>query len=686
MLQDLDKETVEWQPNYDDSMVEPVVLPSKVPQLLINGSAGIAVGMATNIPPHNLTEIMTALISLLEKPDLTIDELMEMIPGPDFPTAGTIFGRTGIVSAYKTGKGIIQVRGNIDVEEYGNDRNRLILRDLPYQVNKAKLIERIAELVHEKVITGISDIRDESNKEGIRVAIDLKKNEIPTVIINQLYKTTPLQSSFGIIFLSIMNGVPRVLNLKEQLDAFNEHRREIIIRRTLFDLKKAKERAHLLLGLKIAVENIDEVVELIKKSAGPKEAKESLITRFELSEVQSQAILDLRLQRLTGLERDKIIKEYNEVIALIAHLESILSDEIKIKQIIKEEYLDIVERYGDERRTKIEGHADEILVEDLIKREEQLVTITHKGYLKRMSLDTYKTQKRGGVGVRSADSGGEDFFTSIFRANTHANMLVFTHRGNVFKMKVYQIPEAQRTGKGRNIVNLLPIQSGDTVKEIICVTDEMMDENHFLIMATERGIIKKTPMAEYVHINQNGKKAIKLEDGDSIRNVRVSDGKKDVLLCASSGKVIRFNEEDCRPMGRVSRGVKGITIDEKENVIGMELIDDNVELLSVTEKGFGKRTQALNYRKTNRGGKGILAMKLNEKTGEIVSIKPVSDKDDLMIITDKGLVIRTKMAGISLLGRATSGVRIIKLKEGESVVSVESFIDQEDNEEDTDIQ
>ncbi len=684
MLRDLDKDTVDWQPNYDDSLKEPKVLPTKVPTLLVNGSSGIAVGMATNIPPHNLTEVMGALSELIDNREMTINELMAHIPGPDFPTYGSIHGTEGIKSAYHTGRGIIQIRAKVDIEVHGKqERERIVITELPYQVNKAKLIEKIADLVNNKDIEGISDIRDESSREGIRVVIDLKKGEISSVIVNRLFKATQLQVSFGIIFLSISNGSPKVMNLKEMLECFIDHRREVVIRRTVYELKKAKEKAHILEGLKVAVENIDEVVEIVKKSEGPADAKAKLISRFSLSDIQSQAILDMRLQRLTGLERDKIIADYEAIMKEIARLEEILGSEDLIKGIIKGEFEDIVENYGDERRTSIVAKADEIQIEDLVKNEDVLVTITHKGYLKRMTMDTYRTQKRGGKGVKGANNTDEDFYTDIFTANTHSTILFFTNRGSVFSKKVYNIPEGTRTAKGRNIANLIPVPPGDKIKEIMCIPPEEEREGKFLMFATEKGLVKKSALTDYNNIKQSGLRAIKVQDGDSVCSVRVSDGSKDVLLCSTSGKIIRFDESDARPMGRVSQGVKGINIDDDERIIGMELIDDSVEILSITENGYGKRTAASQYRKQTRGGKGILAMRLTEKNGEIKQIKPVTDKDDLMVITDKGQVVRTKISGISLMGRATQGVRIIKLKEGEAVVSVEKIVEPDDDIDDT---
>lgn len=675
MLSDIDKETVDWQPNYDDSLKEPRVLPSKIPNLLVNGSSGIAVGMATNIPPHNLTEITKGLNAVLDNKDISIDDLMEIIPGPDFPTAGEIQGTSGIKSAYHTGKGVIQIRAKADIEIHGKqEREKIIIHELPYQVNKARLIEKIAQMARDKAIEGISDIRDESNKLGIRVVIDVKRGEPANIILNKLYKMTQLQVSFGIIFLSIKNGQPKVMNIREQLQCFIDHRREVVIRRTIYELKKAKARAHILEGLKIAVENIDEIVELVKSSEGPAQAKSSLIGKYALSDIQAQAILDMRLQRLTGLERDKIIADYTAIMAEIVRLEGILSNEDQIKGIVREEFNEVLESFGDERRTEIVGAADEIMIEDLIKNEENIVTITHKGYLKRMPIDTYKAQKRGGKGVKGSSSeADEDFFTNIFTAETHDQLMFFTDRGQVYTLKVYQVPEGSRTAKGRNVVNLLPLKAGEKVTEITIIPKNFDD--HYLVFATKKGLVKKSKLSEYTNVKASGIRAIKVNDDDAVLSVRVTDGSKDILLCATSGKIIRFSESDCRPLGRVSQGVKGIAIDGEDEVIGMAIIDDGAEILSVTSKGYGKRSSAADYRKQSRGGKGIIAMKLTDKTGVLTQIKPVTDKDDLMIITNNGQVIRTKIAGISLLGRNTQGVRLIKLKEGESVVAVEKILD-----------
>lgn len=679
MLKDIDKDTIDWQPNYDDSLQEPRVLPTKIPNLLVNGSAGIAVGMATNIPPHNLTEIMNGLKTVLRNPEVSIDELMQTVPGPDFPTAGEIHGTSGIKSAYHTGKGIIQIRAKAEIEVHGKqERERIIINEIPYQVNKAKLIEKIAKLASDKDINGISDIRDESSKLGIRIVIDIKRGEPANIVLNKLFKMTQMQTSFGIIFLSINNGQPKLLNLKEQLQAFVDHRKEVIIRRTMYELRKAKERAHILEGLKTAVENIDAIVELIKSSDGPQQARTRLMGNYALSEIQAQAILDMRLQRLTGLERDKIIADYEAILKEIARLEGILDSEDIVKDMIEDEFNHVLESFGDERRTQIVADADEIQVEDLIKNEEVIVTVTHKGYLKRMPTDTYKAQKRGGKGVKGASSE-DDFYNNLFTAETHDQLMFFTNKGIVYTLKVYEIPEGSRTSKGRNIVNLLPMKADERLTEIIAVPKKF--EDNYLVIATEKGLVKKTKLDEYKNVKSSGIRAIKVNEGDQVLGVRVTDGKKDILICADSGKVIRFAESDCRPMGRVSQGVKGITLTDEEKAIGMAIIEDGMQILSVTEKGYGKRSDVSEYRKQTRGGKGIIAMKLTEKTGNLSQMKPVEEQDDLMIITNKGQVIRTKISGISLLGRNTQGVRLINLKDGEQVVAVEKIADSDDDEE-----
>ena len=671
MLKDLDKETVDWQPNYDDSLTEPTVFPTKIPNLLINGSSGIAVGMATNSPPHNLTEVMSALKLLINKPDVSIAELVEKIIGPDFPTGGIIFGSRGIKSAYHTGRGVIQIRSRTEIEKISKDRERIIVTEIPYQVNKSKLIEKVAELVTSKQLTGISDIRDESNRQGIRIVFDLKRGEIGNIILNRLFKQTQLQTSFGIIFLSILNKMPRVMNLKEQLNAFIDHRKEVVIRRTIFELKKAKEKIHILEGLKIAVENIDAVIEDIKKSESPLVAKSGLTKKYSLSERQAQAILDMKLQRLTGLERNKIILDYNNLLKEIEYLEGVLNSDQLISKIIEEEFDDIFKNYGEKRKTEIIVQVNEILDQDLIKNEKVIITITRKGYVKRMEIDTYKTQKRGGKGVKGSLTEN-DIFTDIFTANTHSTLYFFTNKGNVFNKKVYEIPAGSRTANGRNIVNLVPMSSGEETKSVLCI-DDLERKDQFIVFATQRGLVKKSLLQEYKKINTSGKKAIKMVDGDSLLDVKLVSENKDILLCATSGKMIRFAQSDCRPLGRVSQGVKGIDISKNERIIGLEIVDDKSEIFSITEHGFGKRTKLGEYRKQSRGGKGVISMKLTAKKGKICAIKSVSNDNDLMIITNKGQVIRTEVKDISLVGRATQGVRIIRLNDNENVVAVEKL-------------
>ena len=672
LLKDLDKETVDWRPNYDDSLNEPMVLPARIPNLLINGSSGIAVGMATNIPPHNLSEVMRALVALVENPQLTIDQLMGYIPGPDFPTAGSIHGTMGIKSAYYMGRGIIQIRAMAEVETYGKDRERVVVLELPYQVNKAKLIEKIAYLVNNKQISGISNIKDESNKLGIRVAIDIKRGESGLVVLNNLYKQTQLQVSFGIIFLSIHNGQPKVMGLKEILERFIAHRREVILRRTGFELKKARERAHLLEGLKVAVQNIDAIVALIKGAANPRDAKQALMTTYALSELQAQAILEMRLQRLTGLEREKIVKEYAETLKLMADLEDILARDDRVSEIIKNEFTEILERYGDERRTAIVAKPNEVQTIDFIQEEEIIVTITHKGYIKRMAADTYRAQKRGGMGVKGAVVD-DDFLTKIFMANTHDDIYFFTTHGKVFCKKVHTIPEGTRTSRGRNVVNLIQLSPGEKVKEIIPLSKDISFEGKYILFATERGLIKRSKLSNYKRIPPSGLRAIKVVEGDSMNSVRISDGEQDILLCSSRGRAVRFSEESCRPLGRVSQGVKGVSLDPSERLIGMEILSAGDAILSVTEKGYGKRTKAEEYPRKSRGGKGVITMKITDKTGVIIEIKPVRGSDDLMIVTDKGQVIRTKVSEIPLLGRNTQGVKVMKPKGGEKIVSVENI-------------
>ena len=675
ILKDLEKETVDWKPNYDESLIEPVVLPTKIPNLLINGSSGIAVGMATNIPPHNLNEVMNALIALLDNPSLTSDQLMVHIPGPDFPTAGIIHGSIGIKQAYFTGRGVIQIRARAEVEIHEKEKERIVVTELPYQVNKARLIEKIANLVNNKQITGISNIRDESNKLGIRVVIDVKKNDSALVILNKLYKQTQLQISFGVIFLSLHGGQPKVMNIKEMLTRFLDHRKEIILRRVVFDLNKAEKKAHLLEGLKIAGENIDGIVENIRKAKDPVEAKEILISKYALSTAQAQAILDMKLQKITGLEREKIITEHKETLESIKDLKDILKREERVKEIIRYEFKEIIERYGDERRTEIVSQAEEVVTMDLVQEEEVIVTITSKGYIKRMALDTFRAQKRGGMGVKGADRG-DDFYTKIFIANTHDSIFFFSSKGKIYTKKVYELPEGTRTSVGRNIVNIIQLSAQETIKEIIPISKSIDVANNYIIIATERGIVKKSSLSEYRRIMQTGIRAIRIDEGDSVRSVRIVKEEQDILLCSSAGRAVRFNEKDCRPLGRISKGVKGITLNLNEKLIGMEIITGDDEILSVTERGYGKRTNAREYPCHNRGGKGVIAIKVTERNGDIVDIKPVQKKDDVMIVTNKGQVIRTKVSEIALVGRNTQGVRLMRLKGAERIVSVEAIAEE----------
>lgn len=671
LLKDLDKDTVDWKPNYDDSLNEPVVLPTKIPNLLINGSSGIAVGMATNIPPHNLNEVMQALIALVDNPQLTIEQLMEYIPGPDFPTAGAIHGTSGIKLAYLTGKGVVQLKAKAEIEIYSGDRERIVVTEIPYQVNKAKLIEKIAYLVNSKQIVEISSIRDESNKLGIRIVVDIKRGGVASIVLNRLYKQTQLQMSFGIIFLSIHNGQPKVMGLREMLVYFIDHRREVILRRTAFELRKAREKAHLLEGLKVAVENIDDIVALVKGAVSPTEAKAALIANYKLSTAQAQAILDMRLQRLTGLEREKIVKEHKELLEIIKNLEDILEREERVREVIKEEFSEVLEKYSDERKTEIIAKADDVQLIDLVKKEDVIVTVTRKGYIKRMAVDTYRPQKRGGMGVRGAEID-EDFYTNIFIANTHDNIYFFTSNGTVYCKKVYEIPEGSRTSMGRNVINFVQLAPKERVKEIIPLSGKTKFENKYIIIATERGLVKKSHLVEYKRIQQSGLRAIKIVKGDSVRSVRITEGKQDILLCSSSGRALRFSEGDIRAQGRVSQGVKGISLGGNEKLIGMEILSDSDEILSVTEKGYGKRTKAVEYPKYSRGGKGVIAIKVTGRNGDIIDIKPVKESDDLVIVTNKGQVIRTEISEISLVGRNTQGVRLMKLKGGEKIVSVET--------------
>ena len=659
ILQDLDKDTVDFTDNFDGSLKEPLVLPCKVPNLLINGSSGIAVGMATNIPPHNLKEICEAAIKVIDNPDVSVEELMEYVKGPDFPTGGVICGRDGVFKAYKTGRGKLLLRGVVDVEE-----KRLIVREIPYQVNKALMIEHIVDLVKDKRIEGIRDIRDESNKEGIRVVIELKQNVNPELVLNKLYKYTSLQTTFGIINLSLVNNEPKILGLKETLNYFVLHRKEVVTRRTKFELKKASERAHILEGLKVALENIDDVINLIKKSKDASVAREGLINKYKLSEIQAQAILDMRLQKLTSLETSKINQEYSELVKLIAKLKAILDDEKEIYKIIKNELNEIVSKYSDERRTRFDESFEELEVEDLIKKEDVVVTISNDGYVKRLPLDTYKEQKRGGRGVKGADLKENDFIKYLFVANTHSYLLCFSNKGKVYWLKTYAVPSAGRYSRGTNFINLLRLDSGEKISSVISVKN--FGEG-YLLMATAKGLLKKTKLVEYSRPRQGGIIAVKLKAGDELVNVRLTSGEDELILATANGYAVRFNERLVRSVGRNASGVKGVRL-LKDKVVGMEFAKGS--LLTITENGFGKRSKVEAYRLVNRGAKGVINIKTSSRNGRVVGIRSVLDDDQVIFISKKGIVIRVNVGNISLIGRNTQGVKLMKLGVGDKVVSI----------------
>ena len=676
MLTDIEKNTVDFMPNYDDRLQEPTVLPSKIPTLLINGSSGIAVGMATNIPPHNLTEVINGIIKIIDEDNVTDEELLKIIKGPDFPTSGLILGREGIKQAYTTGRGKIIVRAEAEIEEMENGRQRIIVRSLPYQVNKARLIENIANLVKDKKIEGISELRDESDRnDKVRIVIGLKKDANAQVVLNHLYKNTQLQDTFGIIMLALVNGEPKILTLRQCLDCYIDHRKDVILRRTQFDLDKALARAHILEGLRIAIDNIDEVINIIRNSYD--DAKEKLMQRFNLTDIQAQAILDMRLKTLSGLQREKIEEEYNELMKLIAHLREILASERLVFDIIKEELLEIKEKYGDERLTKIVAAEGEIDDEDLIKEEQNVITLTHFGYVKRMPIDMYKSQKRGGKGIAGMATREEDFVKKIFTASTHDTILFFSNKGKVYTLKGYELPEAGRTAKGTAIVNLLRLDQGEKITAVIPIAN--FAEGKYLLMSTKNGMIKKTALSEYSSVRKNGLLGITLKENDQLIGVRLTDGEDDVVLVTSHGMSITFSEKDVRSIGRVSQGVIGIKLDDDDFVIGMESIisRENATLLAITENGFGKRTELDEYRVQTRGGKGILTYKITAKTGNIVGIRITTDEEDVMIITENGTIIRLEVKDINILGRTTQGVTLMRTNEGK-VVSIETISPEEE--------
>ncbi|MCH8039531.1 MAG: DNA gyrase subunit A [Nitrospinae bacterium] len=671
MLADIDKQTVDFGPTYDESDTEPLVLPARIPNLLINGASGIAVGYATNIPTHNLSEVVTGLIQLLEDPHLSIEDLMQCIPGPDFPTAGFIYGTQGIRDAYHTGRGLLTVRAKTHIEtDERTDRDRIIVTEIPYQVNKAKLMEKIAELIHEKRIDGISDLRDESDREGLRVVIELKKGEIPLVVVNQLYKHTQLQNTFGVIMLALVHNRPEILNLKEILTAFLDHRREVVIRQTGFELRKAEERAHILEGLRVALGNLDEVITLIRGATSPEEAKTGLTRQFPLTDLQAAAILDMRLQRLTQLEREKLAKEYEDLTSRIAYLESVLGSEAMVKQVVKDDLVEVKEAYQDERRTHIVPEEAEINLEDLIKDEEVAVAISHAGYIKRNAVSQYRAQRRGGKGKIGMGVKDEDFVETLFTASTHDFLLFFTDAGKVYWLKVYEIPEAGRASKGKAIINILAVSQGEQVTATLPVKE--FRDDLYVVMATRQGTIKKTELSAYGNPRQDGIIALTLDEGDKLIGVNITDGQKEILLGTKQGIVIRFKEDAVRAMGRTARGVRGISLDEGNEVIGMETItpDATASILTVTEGGYGKRTVVSEYRLQGRAGRGIISVKVTEKNGPAVSFHQVRDGDEIMVMTAEGKVLRTRVVDLREIGRNAQGVRLIEMEDSDRVVGV----------------
>ncbi|MGZ3523571.1 MAG: DNA gyrase subunit A [Thermodesulfobacteriota bacterium] len=676
LLADIDKETVDFVPNYDESLVEPSVLPSKFPNLVVNGSSGIAVGMATNIPPHNLVETINAIIALIDNPEISPKELMNHLPGPDFPTGAFIYGREGIRQAYETGKGVIQLRARALVErDRKGERENIIITELPYQTNKAKLIERIAELVQEKAIEGISNIRDESDRDGMRIVVELKRNEVAEVILNQLYKHTQMQTSFGIILLAIHQNQPKLLSLKEMLRLFVQYRQEVVIRRTRFELNKAEARAHILEGLKKAIDHIDAVIALIRASKTPKEAKDRLMEKFAFSDEQAQAILEMRLQRLTNLESRKIVEEYEETIKLINRLKALLASERLILNLIKEELLSIRDAFGDERKTEIVETAPEIRVEDLIVEEDMVVTITHSGYIKRNAISLYRSQHRGGKGKVGINVKEEDFVEDLFIASTHDYILFFTDAGRIHWKKVHELPQAGRLTRGKAIVNLLDLNPQEKVTNILSLKDFSKDK--FITFMTKKGTIKKTALEAYSNPRSGGIIAIHLDEGDELISTKLTEGKQHLFIGTKLGKAIHFPEDQIREMGRTARGIRGIKISKEDEVVGMEVVAPHTQILTVTANGYGKRTQASEYRIQNRGGSGIFTVKRTNKTGDVIGIKTVADEDELMVISNKGKIIRLRALDIPVQGRSTQGVRLITLDEGERVVAVARLAEKE---------
>jgi DNA gyrase subunit A len=676
LLADLEKETVDFVPNYDGTLKEPSILPTKIPNLLINGSSGIAVGMATNIPPHNVKEVIEGTIALINNPELSVDELMNIIPGPDFPTAGVIHGREGIREAYRTGRGILQLRARAFIEKKGKgDRECIVISEVPYQVNKARLVERIAELTQEKKIEGIADLRDESDREGVRIVIELKRDEIAKVVLNQLYQHTQMQITFGIIMLALVGNQPKVLNLKELLQQFISFRKVVILRRTAFELKKAERQAHILEGLIVAISNLDKIIALIRASANPGVAREGLMKNFKLSEIQAQAILDMRLQRLTALEREKIEEEYQETTKLIEELKQILEREELVRELIVEELTTINGKYGDERKTEIIEQEAEINIEDLIIEEDMVVTITHNGYIKRNPISLYRSQHRGGKGVTGITTKEEDFVEHLFVDSTHSYILFFTTRGKVYWKKVYELHQAGRSAMGKAIVNLLNLSPEEKIAAILPV--RKFEEGKHIVMATKKGLIKKTPLMAFSRPRTGGIIALGIDEGDELIAARVTDGAQEIILGSKKGKAIRFKEEEVRPMGRNAKGVRGVRLGKDDEIIGMEAIGEGATILTVTENGFGKRTHTQEYRIQGRGGMGIITIRTSTRNGNVLGIKQVTDDDEIMLITNFGKIIRIKIKGISIIGRNTQGVKLIGVEKDEKVVGVALLAEKE---------
>jgi DNA gyrase subunit A len=678
VLRDLDKETVDWRPNFDETLKEPSVMPTVLPNLLINGSSGIAVGMATNIPPHNLTEVVDGLIALIKDPELKIEKLMKIIKGPDFPTAGIIYGVEGIDEAYRSGRGRIVVRARAKVEEVRGGRENIIVTELPYQVNKASLHEKIETLAQDKKIEGIRAVRDESDRDGMRLVIELKGDATPEIVLNNLYKHTQMQETFGVIMLALVDGQPKVLNLKQILQHFVDFRHEVVVRRLKFDLDKAEKRAHILEGLRICINNIDEIVALIKKAKDPQTAKDALMKRFKLSEIQAQAILDMRLQRLTGLEREKIEAEYKEVMALIKQLKELLASKPKRMELIAKELLELKEKFGDERRTEIVAKTGEFSVEDMIAEEDMVITISHGGFIKRFPVSGYRRQSRGGRGVTGATTKEDDFLEHLFIASTHDYVLFFTDKGRCHWLKVYDIPQTGKGSKGRAIVNMLTLEQNEKIAAYVSVKE--FDEKHFVAFATKQGIVKKTALSEFSNPRKGGINAIAIDDKDALIEAKITDGTADLMLGSRSGQAIRFHENEVREMGRTAGGVKGIELEKGDEVVGMVMLKRDASILVVSENGYGKRSELREYKVQHRGGSGLITMKANEKTGKMVRIMEVVDDDDLMIITEKGVVIRQSVRDIKVISRNTSGVRLIKLDKDDSIAAVARVI-SEDGEE-----